>query len=275
MASEPANHHSDAYRLAAAEQTRRGYLAALGIVQYAPRLPLPHARESVEYAWDVLTEARALPAESVTQVREPASPATPAQPADQRHEPGKTAPAGRSVDLVDVRITAPPEPTHEQATRSSIASQRFSLCVSKPYHGRLLVVQPERGQNWLNAAEQRLTDDLMRAVAQSLEVSGAGQYFHWPLLPSPGQPHGVELPPDAFRGFMEAAVQRDPVNLIIFSGRAASRVFPDVSEETLILWAVAGQHINVGIIPPLGDMLRDWQAKAIAWRRMRSWLHGV
>lgn len=281
MASDAPSPSVDSRRLARAEQTRRGYLAALGIVQYEARAPLPHAQASVTYEWAALREhphPSAQPPHPLAS--EHVSAAAPARTdvlatTDSVSQPDKN-PVDASVSLGQVRITPPPEPAVE-STRRANAAHRFSLCVSRCYQGRLLVTQPEQGQSWLNAAEQRLTDDVLRALAQTLDVSGTGRYFHWPLLPSPGQPQGAEQPPDAFRGFMESLIQQESVKLIVLSGRAAMRVFPqaEAHEASLIDWPVAGGVIRVGIIPTLGDMLRDWHAKAIAWQRMKSWMNGV
>lgn len=253
------------------EAQRQWYLRQLGIRSYYPRFVLPGAAPSPERE-TAETEARVQP----TAAPVPESPRESIAPAGSagRREGGHQAGNLHKL-LADEQPAAPlaaepaaaPEPQARQARDADLReAPHFRVLLLRAGRGLAICTQvPLQGQAALNAAEQRLLQNILVWLGAGLE-SSRPRVFPWPPQGlDPGPVDQVALAARSLFAFLEQGQQEQGFTRLLLMGTTVAELLQNWQESSgrAVPWQAFRCHSP-------GEMLAQPLLKRDTWQALQA-----
>ncbi|WP_067584852.1 hypothetical protein [Endozoicomonas ascidiicola] len=262
------------------EQLRQGYLDAMGIQTWYPRVQLLNAQAPRPFDW-IQEDVRALKNEAATSTepvaqhtispsREPTPDYTPTRAADILGQFLPPAPEQPATEEKAALTNTTPEPVKSVNTVVS----KFRLIV-QPVTDECLVVaeMPHSGLNQFSRFHQRLLDDILRALNVTTDQAPTFREFVWPMADNRGllsrmnqDDHSAA---DAVRAFLNNQYGLSRRRTILLLGQSAARFVLDPEKDFDHLRGIQqGNQPNqyFAVTYGLNELMKQSVLKREAWQ---------
>ena len=253
------------------ESTRLDYLTAMGVINWVPRHPLPHAAYRIPALLPEVLEGTSdapqrVPAPSEpTATPETAAKAVQAVRAQIAQRPGKPERTPAAAVLEETAVVQVVEPIVKAPPLEPFYLQ---LWMAGPC--ALLIETPEPGLESASPA-LRLLKDILRAVRLP-QVPHLYSEFRWPLNRNPQFDRSAPAASLALQTFMQGRLENEPVVSIGCFGRYPALLLgPDLASRDL--YAGAEQTLEdlpaAWFAPDLDVLMADPGAKRQLWQQLQ------
>lgn len=247
------------------ESTRLDYLAAIGVVGWVPRQPLPHA------AFRIPPELPTVPVEVEPSAEVAAAPS--AKPLGSPKAGGAVASARAKIVVRPVKPDPVPAPVIAQVVERAIKPvplESFYLQLWMAGPCALLIETPEPG---LESASPglRLLKDILRAVRLP-QTPHLYADFQWPLNRNPQFDRSANAASLALQAFMQGRLESEPaVSIGCFGTYPRLLLGPELEGQDLPYGREeALEHLPPAwFAPDLDSLMKSSSSKAQLWQQLK------